>query len=82
MFASVQSKIKTTLKNIFTHNGQEVTKAQAVASFGKDFVQMLIDENRKCLDKGYDIYNSELRLSKDNRLNVRSSYSGALLSVR
>ena len=65
--------------NIYTHNGSEITKAEAVAIIGLKFVEILLKENEKNLNKGYDIYNAEMQIAKNNSLNVRSSYKAALL---
>lgn len=65
--------------NIYTHNGIEITKVEAEAMIGSQFVEMLTTENEKQLNNGYDIHNSELQLGRKNSLNIRSSYKAALL---
>ena len=65
--------------NIFTHNGNEISKAEAIAIIGPAFLDILLKENEKCLNQGYDIHNAEMQFGKGNSLNVKSSYKKNLL---
>lgn len=67
--------------SVFTHNGIEITKAEATAMIGPQFIEMLIKENEKSLNKGYDIHNAEMQISRGNSLNVRSSFQKDLVTI-
>tara|TARA_R100000406_G_scaffold88937_1_gene74616 strand:- start:69 stop:272 length:204 start_codon:yes stop_codon:yes gene_type:complete len=65
--------------SIYTHNGSEITKAEAEVIVGPHFLDIMTKENEKQLNNGHDVYNSELQLDRNNSLNIRSSYKAALL---
>ena len=65
--------------NVFTHNGNQITKEQAIEIIGLPFVNILLKENESSLKKGYDIHNAEMRLSRGNSVKVRSSFNADLL---
>lgn len=65
---------QNTMHNAFLHNGTIITADEAENLIGVAFVRVLLAENEKHLKKGYDIYNSEMQISKGNSLNVRSSF--------
>ena len=67
--------------NVFTHNGTEITKAEAISIIGPQFVEILLKENEKSLNKGYDIHNAEMKISRGNSVNVRSSFNQNLLEA-
>lgn len=67
--------------NVFTHNGTEITKAEAISIIGPQFVEILLKENEKSLNKGYDVHNAEMKISRGNSVNVRSSFNQNLLEA-
>jgi hypothetical protein len=67
--------------NVFTHNGTEITKTEAISIIGPQFVEILIKENEKSLSKGYDIHNAEMKISRGNSVNVRSSFNQNLIEA-
>jgi hypothetical protein len=65
--------------NIFTHNNTQITRDDANSLIGTQFVDMLLTTNKKCLKGKYEIHNAEMRISKGNKLNIRSSFNADLL---
>ena len=79
-----QSNTKQThriMYNVFTHNGTEITKAEAISIIGPQFVEILLKENQKSLGKGYDIHNAEMKISRGNSVKVRSSFDQNLIKA-